>query len=74
MAGISIAVVIHSLDPLQCRRGEASCSIDIAGISIAVVIHSLDPLECGNPVRRLLQTLRISILLVINSFDPRRGF
>ena len=30
IAGISIAVAIHSLDPLECRRGEESCSIDIA--------------------------------------------
>ena len=27
---ISIALAIHSLDPLECRREEESCSIDIA--------------------------------------------
>ena len=30
IAGISIALAIHSLDPLECRRKEESCSIDIS--------------------------------------------
>ena len=30
IAGISIAVAIHSLDPLECRRREESCTIDIS--------------------------------------------
>ena len=30
IAGISIAVAIHSLDPLECRREEESCTIDIS--------------------------------------------
>ena len=28
--GFAIALPIQSLDPLECGRGEASCSIDIA--------------------------------------------
>ena len=30
IAGISIAVAIHSLDPLECRHEEESYSIDIS--------------------------------------------
>ena len=30
ISGISIAVTIHSLDPLECRRRDESCSIDIS--------------------------------------------
>ena len=38
-AGISIALVIHSLDPMA----NAGRDREIAGISIALVIHSFDP-------------------------------
>ena len=46
-AGISIALVIHSLDP----TGNAGRDREIAGISIALVIHSFDP--TGNADRDL---------------------
>ena len=42
--GSSIALAIHSLDPLECRRGEESCSIDI---SQDLLSHSLRDLYRG---------------------------
>ena len=62
--GFTIALPIQSLDPLECRRGEASCSIDISLRRSETIVRRI----------AFPKPLRFSIALIIHSVDPTAHF